>query len=66
MKEEWETKRISKLEYVLAMPKRGDAFIERPMDKIVEGWRDWLLGGENYDWRIEEDLANDELILMRR
>lgn len=61
----WETRRISRLEYNLAMPKTGETFTKRLFDTSVKEWRDWLLDGRHQASRVEEDMDTDEIVLMR-
>lgn len=34
--------------------------------KIVEHCRDWMLGGENMEWRYHRDLISGDIIMERR
>ncbi len=61
MKKEWEVKVIETNRLIC-----GDFMVDKFSDSNMEYIRNWLLGGENFEWEAKRDLTTGNLILKRR
>ena len=55
MKQTWERKVIHTYDIVMDS-----------MEMTLSEYRDWILGGANYEWRYHKDEKTGDLILERR
>ena len=58
--DEWESKVIA-MDELLAMNVLSD-----DMASVLEGYREWMLGGKQSEWRYEKNKINGEITLWRR